>query len=78
VKKAGEMFARSRRFLGKSAKRNLEKEKWIEGVGVWWYYSLVLAQFDPIRASVIFDNPAHVIAEAFVSMMAYNHVEPEQ
>lgn len=72
------MFARSRRFAGKSSKRNPPKEKWIDSVGVWWYYSLVLAGFDPIRASVIFDNPAHVIAEAFVSMMAYNYVEPEQ
>jgi hypothetical protein len=59
-------------FMGKKAKRNEAKEKWIEKVGTYWYFSLVLAGFDPVKADQIFDNPAHVIAEAFVSMMAFN------
>lgn len=61
--------------MGKKATRNQAKEKWIEQVGSYWYFSLVLAGFNPVVADEIFDKPAHVIAEAFVSMMAYNYVD---
>lgn len=72
------MFAQSRKFTGKSAKRNIEKERFITEVGTFWYYSLILSGFDPVRAETIFDNPADVIAEAYVSMMAFNHVDPDK
>jgi hypothetical protein len=42
---------------------------------VYYYYSLILANFNPITAEEIFDNQADVIAEAFVSKMAYEHME---
>lgn len=48
------------------------KTKWIEDVGTYWYYALILANFNPDQAEKIFDNPADVIAEAFVSMKCYN------
>ncbi len=47
------------------------KKVWIEEVGTYWYYSLILANFNPDTAERIFDNPADVIAEAYVSMKCY-------
>jgi hypothetical protein len=44
-------------------------------VGAYYYYSLILADFNPVTADKIFDNPAHVIAEAFVSKMVYEYIE---
>jgi hypothetical protein len=35
----------------------------------------MLAEFDPDRADAIFDKPAHVIAEAYVSKMCYEYSE---
>lgn len=60
------------------AKGNPEKQKWIEKTGAYMYYSLVLADFDPKRARVIYDSPAHHIAQAYVSKMAYEHIEPSK
>jgi len=57
------------------AKPDATKQKWIEIVGIWKYYSLILAGFDPVKADAIFNNPAHDIAEAYVSQMCYNHKE---
>lgn len=59
--------------MPEGAKPDGTKKKWIESVGTYRYYALILANFDPARADVIFDNPAHEIAEAFVSMLCYNH-----
>jgi len=47
------------------------KQQWIEDVGTYWYYSLILGNFNPREAQKIMDNPADVIAEAFVSMKCY-------
>lgn len=58
------------------AKPDGTKQKWIESVGLWKYYSLILAGFNPVRSEGIFDNPAHEIAQAYVSLMCYNH-KPE-
>ena len=44
---------------------------WVQTVGAYRYYSLVLAGFDPIRADAIYDTTADVIALAFVSKMAF-------
>jgi hypothetical protein len=51
---------------------------WAERVGVYWYYSLILGNFNPTFAKEIYDNPAHVIAEAFVSQMAYNFMPSKE
>lgn len=56
-------------------KQDPNKQKWIEKVGAYYYYCLVLANFDPNRADAIFDNPADVIAQAWVSKVAYEHIE---
>jgi hypothetical protein len=39
---------------------------------------LVLAGFDPVVADRIFDQPAHVIAEAYVSKLAAEYVKPKK
>lgn len=62
-------------FLPKGAKKNANKLKLIEHIGEYYYHSLVLANFDPVQANLIFDNPAHVIAEAVVAMGAHNFRE---
>ncbi len=54
------------------------KQKWVDYIGAYQYHSLVLANFDPVRASLIFDQPAHVIAEAFVSRMCHDFRPPER
>jgi hypothetical protein len=53
------------------------RQAWVEQVGTYYYYALILGEFDPIRADRIFDQPAHVIAEAYVSKMAYQYVKPK-
>lgn len=62
-------------FIGKGAKKNPNKAKLIEDIGEYYYHSLVLANFDPVQADAIFDNPAHKIAESMVAMMAHNFRE---
>lgn len=44
-------------------------------MGEYYYFSLILGGFNPVIAEQIFDNPAHVIAEAYVSKMAYEFHE---
>lgn len=44
-------------------------------MGTYYYYSLILGGFDPVRADAIFNQPAHVIAEAYVSQMCHNFVD---
>lgn len=74
VKKADLAWKRSMAFMPKGAKKDINRQKWIEQVGAYYYHSLCLANFNPSSALVIFDNPAHVIAEAVVSQMAYNYI----
>jgi len=38
----------------------------------------VLAEFNPVEADRIFDLPAHVITEAYVSQRAANYVKPKK
>jgi hypothetical protein len=61
--------------VGKASAVKSAKKRWVKSVGVYYYYSLILANFNPVIAQEIFDNQAHVIAEAYVSKMAYEHVE---
>lgn len=60
------------------AKGNPDKQKWIETIGAYMYYSLILAAFDPVQARQIHDSPAHHIAQAYVTKMAYEYVEPQK
>lgn len=62
----------------RSGKQSVYKKRWVKHVGAYRYYSLILGNFNPVTADVIFDNPAHVIAEAFVSKMTYEYVEPSK
>lgn len=62
-------------FIPKGAKKNPDKQKLIEHIGEYYYHSLVLANFDPVQADLIFDNPADVIAKSVVAMMAHNFHE---
>lgn len=62
-------------FIPKGAKKSPNKAKLIEHIGEYYWHSLVLANFDPVQAELIFDNPAHKIAESVVAMMAHNFRE---
>jgi len=44
---------------------------------VYYYYSLILAGFNPKEADRIFDSRADEIATAYVSRMAYQFVKDE-
>jgi hypothetical protein len=59
----------------KGGKSDPNKQKWIETVGTYYYYCLILSNFNPNVAEQIFDNPAHIIAQSWVSKVAYEHVE---
>jgi hypothetical protein len=59
---------------GGSAKKNI----WVNRIGTYKYYAYILAGFDPKRADDIFDSCADQIAEAFVSKMCYDYVEPKR
>ena len=56
-----------------SQKKDAEKDKWIQLVGAYWYYSLILAHFNPVLALQIFDNTADFIAESFVSKLCHDY-----
>jgi len=61
---------------GKSA--DPTKQKWVDYIGAYYYHSLILADFNPVTAALIFDQPAHVIAEALVSKMCNEYRPPER
>jgi hypothetical protein len=62
-------------FVQKGSKKNPNKAKLVEKLGEFYFHSLVLANFNPVEADLIFDNPAHKIAEAMVAMAAHNFRE---
>ena len=62
-------------FVPKGAKKNPDKAKLIQYIGEYYYHSLVLANFDPVQADLIFDKPAEEIAKSVVAMMAHNYHE---
>lgn len=57
-------------------KSNVHKKRWAKKVGSYKHFSLILAGFDPCKAALVFDSPAHIIAEAYVSKVAYEYQEP--
>jgi hypothetical protein len=56
-------------------KSDPNRQSWVARVGTYWYYSLILANYNPVTAEQIFDNPADTIAESWVTKMAYEYVE---
>ena len=76
VEKADHYFAISFSFSdgdGEAPDPPQTKKDWIEDVGVYWYYSLILAKFNPTEARNIFDSTAEEIAQAYVSMKCYEY-----
>jgi hypothetical protein len=51
------------------------KTKWSAHIGTYYFYCLSLANFDPVRADVLHDSPAHAIAEAVVTKMATTYTD---
>lgn len=47
-------------------------------MGEYKWFSLVLAEFNPVEADKIFNLPADQIAEAYVSQRAANYVKPSK
>lgn len=66
-------FKRSIAFIKTGGPQDPNRAKWIHDLGVYYWYSLILAEFDPVRADAIFDQPADVIAAAYVSKLAYEY-----
>jgi len=62
-------------FTPRNAKTNPNRQAWADSIGSFYYFALILGQFNPKEAERIFDSPAHVIAEAFVSKLAHEYTE---
>jgi hypothetical protein len=77
LERADEFFGTAQNFTAGGGGGNLRKRIWLARVGDFKYHAYVLGGFDPIRADAIFDQPADVIAEAAVSKMCYEYVEPK-
>ena len=75
MKRAEACFKKAIAFIPKNSKGNGNKQSWIDSVGVYNYYSLMLAGFNPVIADAIYNQPAHVIAEAYVSQMCHTYVD---
>jgi hypothetical protein len=75
LRKAENAFRKAIAFIPKNSSGNGNKQAWIDYVGVYYYYSLILSGFNPVLADAIHDNPAHVIAEAYVSQMCHNYTD---
>jgi hypothetical protein len=61
-----------------AVKENQAKRQWIEEVGIYKYYALILTGFNPVLADQVFDQPADVIAAAFVSKQAYEYIDKQR
>lgn len=71
------MFGTARNFSA-GGKGSMRKRIWISQIGEYRYHAQVLADFDPIKADAIFDQPADVIAESVVSKMCHDYIEPKK
>ena len=60
-------------FMPAQSKAAPEKQKWIERIGSYRYYALMLANFNPVEADRIWDTDAVTIAEAFVSKLCHEY-----
>jgi hypothetical protein len=78
LKEAELAFKKSVAFIPPNSKKYPNKDAWIKHVGTYYYYALTLSNFNPVEAERIFDQPAHIIAYAVVSQMAYNYYEPKK
>ena len=54
----------------------MERQTWVQDIGVYWYYALWISNFDLDRAMLNFDKPADKIAEAVVSKRFAEYVAP--
>lgn len=77
MKRAEAIFRYTENWKG-DGKVIFSKQRFANAIGVYRYYSLVLAQFNPILADEIYDQPADKIAQAFVAQICYNYVEPDK
>jgi hypothetical protein len=71
------MFMTAHNYSG-SGIGSAKKSIWINRVGTYKYYAYILSGFDPVKAEKIYDSRADQIAEAFVSKMCYDYVEPKR
>jgi len=67
LKEAELAFKKSVAFIPPNSKKYPNKDAWIKHVGTYYF-----------EAERIFDQPAHIIAYAVVSQMAYNYYEPKK
>jgi hypothetical protein len=74
--KADEIMMFAQNFNAKQGIVNGFRIIWSNRVGSYKYFAYILAGFDPLKAKEIWDFPAHEIAEAYVSKVCYEYVEP--
>lgn len=60
-------------FMSQQSTAPAEKQKWIDRVGAYRYYALMLANFNPAVADEIWNRDAVTIAEAFVSKLCHEY-----
>lgn len=74
--KAEEYYLTARNYSGTGAP-NLKKSIWTNKIGNSRYNAYILAGFNPAEAEKIMDMRADQIAQAFVSKMCYEYVDPQ-
>jgi len=65
-------------FIDTTQPSDEAKSAWVDYVGLYWYYSLCLAEYNPNLALQIYDNPAHKIAEAIVTKRCAEYIKPKE
>lgn len=62
-------------YFTSNEKPSASKKRWIEKIGSYRYFALLLADFNPVTANLIYNQRASVIAQAYVSRACYNYSE---
>jgi hypothetical protein len=73
---AEEYYLTARNYSGTGAP-SLKKSIWTNKIGNSRYNALILANFNPAQADKIMDMRADQIAQAFVSKMCYEYIDPQ-
>lgn len=69
-------YLTARNYMG-SGPTSLKKSIWTNKIGNSRYNALILANFDPVRANAIMELRIDQIAQAYVSKMCYEYIDPQ-
>jgi hypothetical protein len=73
---AEEYYLTARNYSGNGV-ASLKKSIWTNKIGSSRYNSFILANFNPVEADKIMDMRADQIAQAFVSKMCFEYIDPQ-